>query len=93
MLLNSYTTSSYEKRKLIDSFYQKIVNVSRNKFFYKNLCVPDTIDGRFDLLVFFSIIFTFFLAKCGSKGVELSQVLFDKFFFRPRFKFKRVRGW
>lgn len=80
MFLNSYTTSSYKKRKLIDSFYQKIVNVSRKKFFYKNLCVPDTIDGRFDLLVFFSIIFTFFLSKCGSKGVELSQVLFDKLF-------------
>ena len=80
MFLNSYTTSCYQKRKLIDSFYQKIVNISRNKFFYKNLCVPDTIDGRFDLLVFFSIIFTFFLSKCGSKGVELSQVLFDKIF-------------
>ena len=80
MFLNSYTTSSYQKRKLIDSFYQKIVNVSRKKFFYKDLCVPDTFDGRFDLLVFFSIIFTFFLSKCGSKGVVLSQVLFDKLF-------------
>ena len=80
MFLNSYTISSYQKKELIDSFYQKIVDVSRNKFFYKNLSVPDTIDGRFDLLVFFSIIFTFFLSKCGSKGVELSQVLFDKIF-------------
>lgn len=80
MFLNSYTTSSYQKRKLVDSFYQKIVDVSRNKFFYKKLHVPDTIDGRFDLLVFFSIIFTFYLSKCGSKGVELSQVLFDKLF-------------
>ena len=80
MFFNSYVISSYQKRDLIDSFYQKIVDVSRNKFFYKNLSVPDTIDGRFDLLVFFSIIFTFFLSKCGSKGVELSQVLFDKIF-------------
>ena len=80
MFFNSYVISSYQKRDLIDSFYQKIVDVSRNKFFYKNLHVPDTIDGRFDLLVFFSIIFIFFLSKCGSKGVELSQILFDKIF-------------
>ena len=80
MFLNSYTTSSYQKRELIDSFYKKIVDISRNKFFYKDLSVLDTIDGRFDLLVFFSIIFIFFLSKCGSKGVELSQILFDKIF-------------
>ena len=42
--------------------------------------VPDTIDGRFDLLILFSIILTFFLIRIGEKGKELSQVLFDKIF-------------
>ena len=42
--------------------------------------VPDTIDGRFDLLILFSIILTFFLSKSGVKGKEISQVLFDKIF-------------
>ena len=52
MFFNSYTSSQLQKRDLIDSFYFKIVNVSRNRVFYDDLLVPDTIDGRFDLLVF-----------------------------------------
>ena len=42
--------------------------------------VPDTIDGRFDLLILFSIILTFFLIRTGEKGQKLSQILFDKIF-------------
>ena len=78
MFFNSYTSSQFQKRNIIDSFYNKIVDVSRNKTFYEKLLVPDTIDGRFDLLILFSIILTFYLTKCGSKGRDLSQNLFDK---------------
>ena len=77
---NSYTSSNYKKRDLIDSYYEKIIKVSRQKHFYNKLMVPDTIDGRFDLLILFSIIFTFFLIRTGEKGKELSQILFDKIF-------------
>ena len=80
MFFNSYTSSQSKKRDLIDSFYYKIVNVSRSKDFYEKLLVPDTIDGRYDLLVLFSIILTFNLSKCGNVGKDLSQNLFDKIF-------------
>ena len=80
MFFNSYTSSQSQVRDLIDSFYYKIVNVSRNKIFYDKLSVPDTIDGRYDLLILFSIILTFYLSKCGSDGRDLSQSLFDKMF-------------
>ncbi len=80
MFFNSYTSSQSQTRDLIDSFYYKIVNVSRNKAFYDKLLVPDTIDGRYDLLMLFSIILTFNLSKCGSIGRDLSQNLFDKIF-------------
>ena len=80
MLFNSYLITKYQKKNLIDSFYQKIVNVSRNKVFYTKLNVPDTLDGRFDLLSLFSIILIFSLSKSGEKGIELSQILFDKIF-------------
>jgi len=62
---NSYTSSNYKKRDLIDGYYDKIIKVSRSKVFYTKLMVPDTIDGRFDLLILFSIILTFFLSKSG----------------------------
>lgn len=80
MFFNSYTNSQSETRNLIDSFYDKIVNISRNKVFYNRLLVPDTIDGRYDLLVMFSVILTYYLNKCGPKGKDLSQNLFDKIF-------------
>ena len=72
--------TNQQKREIIDSFYQKIVDVSRNKVFYTKLKIPDTLDGRYDLLALFSIILTFSLSKSGKKGFELSQILFDKIF-------------
>ena len=80
MFFNSYVITKHQKRDLIDSFYQKIVDVSRNKVFYTKLKIPDTLDGRYDLLALFSIILTFSLSRLGEKGIELSQILFDKIF-------------
>ena len=43
--------------------YQKIVKFSRNKIFYTKYKVPDTIDGRFDMLVLSTIIVVYRLSK------------------------------
>ena len=80
MFLNSYLRTNSQNQELIDGIYEKIVVISRNKSFYENYSVPDTLDGRFDLLVLFSVIVIFFLHKSGSKGNFLSQILFDKIF-------------
>ena len=80
MFLNSYFKSNDNNKILINNFYLKIVNVSRKKFFYKELSVPDTLDGRFDLLVLFSVITIYFISKFGAKGQNFSQALFDKIF-------------
>jgi cytochrome b pre-mRNA-processing protein 3 len=80
MFLNSYLNTNAENKELIDGIYSKIVTISRNKTFYEYYSVPDTIDGRFDLLVLFSVIITFFLHQTGNKGKLLSQMLFDRIF-------------
>ena len=80
MFFNSYTITKLQNKKLIDSFYQKIVDVSRNKVFYTKLKIHDTLDGRYDLLTLFSIILIFSLSRSGEKGSQLSQILFDKIF-------------
>ena len=90
MFFNSYVMTKHQKRDLVDSFYQKIVNVSRNKVFYTKLNIPDTLDGRYDLLALFSIILTFALSRSGSKGVELSQILFDKIFLDIDFSLREL---
>ena len=80
MFLNSYLNSNKDNKIIIDDFYLKIVNVSRKEIFYKNLSVPDTIDGRFDLMVLFSVITFYFLSKIDPRGKIISQSLFDKIF-------------
>ena len=60
--------------------YQKIVKFSRNKIFYTKYNVPDTIDGRFDMLVLTTIMIAFRLSKINDEGKELSQKVFDIIF-------------
>ena len=70
---NKYETVS-------NNIYQKIVNISRNKIFYTKYNVPDTIDGRFDMLILITIIVVYRLSKITNGGVELSQDIFDVVF-------------
>ncbi len=90
MFFNSYLMTKQQKRDLIDNFYQKIVDVSRTKVFYTKLNVPDTMDGRYDLLTLFSIILTFSLSRSGMKGIEISQLLFDKIFLDLDFSLREL---
>ena len=70
----------FKKKKyetISNDIYQKIVNFSRNKIFYTKYSVPDTIDGRFDMLVLITIVVVHRLSKIKSEGSELSQKIFD----------------
>ena len=70
----------FKKKKyetVSNDIYQKIVNFSRNKIFYTKYSVPDTIDGRFDMLVLITIIVVHRLSKIKNEGIELSQKIFD----------------
>ena len=70
----------FKKKKyetISNDIYQKIVKFSRNKIFYTKYKVPDTIDGRFDMLVLITIIIVFRLSKIKDEGIKLSQKIFD----------------
>ena len=54
--------------------YKKLVSYSRNKIFYTYLKVPDTLDGRFDLIIFHLYFIHTALFK---KGV-LEQQVYDE---------------
>ncbi len=73
----------FKKKKyetISNDIYQKIVIFSRNKIFYTKYNVPDTIDGRFDMLVLITIIVVHRLSKITNEGIELSQNIFDVIF-------------
>ena len=65
-------------RGTIEAIYGMIVTQGREPLFYRDLGVPDTVNGRFDLLLLHLWIVLRRLRKAGG-GAELSQALFDRF--------------
>ena len=69
-----------DNKLLIENIYMNIVKTSRNKSFFLDLKVEDTVEGRFDIIILHSfIIFNYFISIEKSKS-ELPQLLFDYMF-------------
>ncbi|WP_426615698.1 ubiquinol-cytochrome C chaperone family protein [Bradyrhizobium sp. McL0616] len=62
----------------IEAIYGMIVTQAREPIFYRDLGVPDTVNGRFDLLLLHLWLLLRRL-RTTQGGVELSQALFDRF--------------
>jgi cytochrome b pre-mRNA-processing protein 3 len=65
-------------RGTIDAIYGMIVTQAREPLFYRDLGVPDTVNGRFDLIV---LHLWMVLRRLGATAgmAELAQALFDRF--------------
>ena len=63
----------------IDDLYGAIVAQSRRSAFYVGYGVPDTIDGRFDLIVLHMVLLLARLDREGPSARDLGQNLFDHF--------------
>ncbi|MEO9527973.1 ubiquinol-cytochrome C chaperone family protein [Roseibium sp.] len=60
--------------------YCEIVAQARQPVFYTDFLVPDTIDGRFDLIVLHAVLFFRRMRGEGAEVSEFSQAVFDIFF-------------
>jgi cytochrome b pre-mRNA-processing protein 3 len=65
-------------RGTIEAIYGMIVTQAREPLFYRDLGVPDTVNGRFDLLLM-HLWLVLRRLKSADGGKELSQALFDHF--------------
>jgi cytochrome b pre-mRNA-processing protein 3 len=63
----------------IDDLYGAIVAQSRRVAFYTDYGVPDTIDGRFDLIVLHIVLLLARLDRGGPSARDVGQNLFDLF--------------
>ncbi|RXH14305.1 ubiquinol-cytochrome C chaperone family protein [Bradyrhizobium guangzhouense] len=63
----------------IEAIYGMIVTQAREPKFYRDLGVPDTVNGRFDLLLLHLWLLLRRLRTVAQGGAELSQGLFDRF--------------
>ena len=66
------------QRGTIEAIYGMIVTQAREPLFYRDLGVPDTVNGRFDLLVL-HLWMVLRRLRPTADGVGLSQALFDRF--------------
>lgn len=60
--------------------YQTVINQAREPGFYTRYGVPDTLDGRFDLLVLHTALVLLRLQKDRAESERFSQALFDTLF-------------
>ena len=65
---------------MVDALYAKAVAQARLTVFYAEREVPDTVDGRFDLLVLHVFLLLHRLGADGRETKRLSQGLFDLMF-------------
>ena len=73
---NHFRKPGLSPRGTIEPIYGMIVAQTREPLFYSHLNVPDTVDGRFDLLI---LHLWLVLRRLRGVGTELSQALFDRF--------------
>ena len=69
-----FRKKNYEIRKLSINLYNLIIRQSRNIVFYKNLGVPDTIDGRFELI----ILHFFLIERILDKKIKKNELIYKE---------------
>ncbi len=64
-------------RAAASALYVRIVEAARHEHFYRERGVPDTLDGRFELLALHTVLVCRRLATEGEAGAVQGQHLFD----------------
>ncbi|QDW38442.1 ubiquinol-cytochrome C chaperone [Bradyrhizobium sp. KBS0727] len=75
---NHFRKPRSPQRGTIEAIYGMIVTQTREPTFYRAMGVPDTVNGRFDLLLL-HLWLVLRRLKSASGGAALSQALFDHF--------------
>lgn len=62
------------------SLYTAAVSAARNPYFYQELGVPDTLDGRFDMVALHACVLIRRLRSLPPPGQAIAQAVFDAMF-------------
>jgi cytochrome b pre-mRNA-processing protein 3 len=68
------------RTRAANKLYLTLVAQSREPGFYLSCAVPDTVDGRFDMIAVHCFLVMNRLKERGTEADKLSQVLFDEMF-------------
>ena len=70
--------------------YNAAVRAARDPWFYESLGVPDTLDGRFDLVGVHVFLLIDRLRDCGEAGKGVAQAVFDAMFADMDFNLREM---
>ena len=76
----AFFRKSAAQKQAGERLYRAIVDQSRAPVFYEFYGVPDTVDGRFDLICLHAFLVVDRLQAGGEAGKKLSQAVFDAMF-------------
>jgi cytochrome b pre-mRNA-processing protein 3 len=68
------------RRDRAHALYTALVEQARSPGFYRDLAVPDTVDGRFDMIVLHCFLVLRRLRAAGDEGNALGQTVFEVMF-------------
>ncbi len=68
------------RKAVARSLYEAVVARSREPAFYRELGVPDTVDGRFDMVALHAALVLWRLKADRSRSADLAQAFFDLMF-------------
>jgi cytochrome b pre-mRNA-processing protein 3 len=78
-LLGRFLRRDPESDAIATSLYGAIVAQARNPVLYADLCVADTVDGRFEMVVLHAVLVIDRLRKGGESEKASAQKVFDLF--------------
>ena len=67
-------------KKPARAVYEALLAASRRVEFYRDAGAPDTVDGRFDMLILHAVIFFRRVRGQGEAGIHMNQLVFDILF-------------
>jgi cytochrome b pre-mRNA-processing protein 3 len=67
-------------KRAAESLYSSAVRAARNSVLYTDYGVPDTVDGRFEMIALHVYVLLRRLKTTGPEGKALSQTVFDSMF-------------
>lgn len=76
----NWISNHARRRRTAHEFYGSIVAAARNPLLYSELGVPDTLEGRFEMLVAHMFVFLERLGQAQDADANLNQELVDLFF-------------
>jgi len=69
-----------QNQPVLDALYGTVMAQARQPYFFRELQVPDTVDGRFDMVILHTYLVVARLRDGGEPEEALSQDLFDHMF-------------